>query len=55
MANTTAALLNDCRLDPTFWDDAMAHACHMLNIMPRSRKPASATLERENGRRRRLG
>ena len=51
VANTTAALLHDCRLGPAFWDDAMAHACHMLNIMPRSRKPASAALERDDGRR----
>jgi hypothetical protein len=49
VANTTAALLHDSRLGPYFWDDAMAHACHMLNVMPRSHKPASAAVESQAG------
>ncbi len=51
VANTTAALLHDCRLGPYFWDDAMAHACHMLNVMPRSHKPAPAAVESQAGQR----
>jgi hypothetical protein len=51
VANATAALLHDCRLGPPYWDDAMAHACHMLNVMPRSHKPAAAAIERQAGSR----
>ncbi len=51
VVNITAALLHDCALGVNYWDDALAHACHMLNVMPRSAKPAATTIERQAGSR----